>query len=310
MPEPTVWIVLHVPPGSSLRPDAQLGWLRLAVSRALRTLVTDGVRWRELGLAAGRQDLITARPSLLGDFHDQDYVEAIHEIVDHLLGLREYARNVDGAAEWHIHLDGLPVLEEHLDLPTWLAEHEPRLHRLLYGADVAEGAALDAVSTAIVDVEIPEIVRQLDQLRRDLPDDLSAAVGHAKELVESACKTIIGQTGSGAGAELPALVTAALQKVGRHAKQVGSADPDAQLLKRLFGALQSQLEEVAGLRNRVGTGHGRAGDVDLDAPLARLVIGQALTAVAYLLHAADLNTIDGSTPDDRPATMVIDGGTP
>lgn len=42
-----------------------------------------------------------------------------------------------------------------------------------------------------------------------------------------------------------------------------------------------------GLRNRVGTGHGRVGGVALDAPLARLVIGTALHAVTYLLRLYD-----------------------
>ena len=35
----------------------------------------------------------------------------------------------------------------------------------------------------------------------------------------------------------------------------------AQLLNRLFGATANQLEAIPGLRNRAGTGHGRAGVV-------------------------------------------------
>lgn len=207
--------------------------------------------------------------------------------------------------------DHLVELEEHLDLPAWLAEHQPRLHRLLYGADAAEAAALDAVTTAIADQELPEIVRQLDRLRRDLTDDLPAAVGHAKDLVERACKTILGENGPGAGTfkSLPTLVAAALKMTGRHTSQIDRTDPDAELLRRLLGGLHSQLDVIAGLRNRVGTGHGRAGGIVLDSPLARLVIGQALIAVAYLLHVADLNTIDGGTPDGT-SRDVIDGGTP
>ena len=69
----------------------------------------------------------------------------------------------------------------------------------------------------------------------------------------------------------------------------------------------------------MGTGHGRSGQVVLDAPLARLVIGQALTAVAYLMYASDLHNhpdepwpdgIEGGTTDTRYWLGVVDGGTP
>ncbi|HEX2805303.1 MAG TPA: hypothetical protein VHN80_03950 [Kineosporiaceae bacterium] len=53
-------------------------------------------------------------------------------------------------------------------------------------------------------------------------------------------------------------------------------------------------------------------------PSARLVIGQALTAVAYLLYASDLHDhpepwpdgIEGGTTDTRYWLGVVDGGTP
>ena len=114
---------------------------------------------------------------------DGDYRELIHEIVPAVLGVR---RDEDSwGNSTGVFVDRLAELEDHLDLPAWLAQHQAQLHRRLYGADLAEAAALEAVTTAIADLELPEIVRQLDRLRRDLTDDLPAAVGHAKELVES-----------------------------------------------------------------------------------------------------------------------------
>lgn len=294
------------PVDSRLRSDVRLGQLSLAVARALEDKLTTRSAWQELALLVDANWILNGQLLEAHRHGDDDYRQLIHEIVPAVLGLR---RVEDSWGNTSTYVDHLAELEEYLDLPAWLAEHQPRLHRLLYGADLAEAAALDAVTAAIADLKLPEIVRQLDRLHRDLADDLPAAVGHAKDLVESACKTVIGQTGPGAGTEFPAVVTAALKAVGRHAQQVDSRDPDAQLLRRLFGALQGQLEAVAGLRNRVGTGHGRAGDVALDAPLARLVVGQALIAVGYLLHAADLNVIDGGTLDNRAEGLVIDGGT-
>ena len=91
--------------------------------------------------------------------------------------------------------------------------------------------------------------------------------------MDSACKAVLGHEGPGAGARTSVLVDAALRALGRHPAQVDPGDPDAQLLRQLLGATTSQLHAVTGLRNRVGTGHGRTGDVALDEPLARLTIG-------------------------------------
>jgi hypothetical protein len=293
--------VVRVPAGSRLRPDAPLNQLRLAVARALIAGIRDATAWRELAMltsstaAIGQRGLFQER-----GFHDAEYVADVHAVVDQVLGVRHVLTIVGLDPEPStrtVDVEHLVVLEEHLDLPSWLAEHEPRLHRVLYGADPAATAVLDAVDGAATDLDLPEIVRQLERLRRDLADDLPAAIGHAKELVESACKTVLSQTGPGAGTmKFPALVTAALQATGRHPTQIDPADPDAELLRRLLGGLSSQLEVIAGLRNRAGTGHGRAGEVPLDAPLARLVITQALAAVTYLLQVYDLYATRGGAP--------------
>jgi hypothetical protein len=306
-------VVLHVPTGSRLRADAQLPQLKLAVARALIAQMTEPGDWHELALLVDAEERVTGHGRLLRamSFGDDDYTQCVHQVVPAALGLRiEENGWVDVRQD--VYLDHLVDIEEYLDLPAWLAEQEPRLHRLLYATDLAEAAVLDAVATTIAGLDLPEIVRQLDRLHRDLADDLPAAIGHAKDLVESACKTVLGETGAGAGSKkLKPLVAAAPQAAGLHADQVDLNDPDAQLLRTLLISLQRQLDSVTEIRNRVGTGHGRAGVVLVDDALARLVIGQALHAVAYLLHVADLNTVDGGTLDarERTAVVVIDGGT-
>lgn len=287
-------VVLHVPAGSRLRPDAPLSQVKLAVAHAVTAQVTDRGKWIELALRTDTEDRIRNHPRLLRSlaWNDDDYPGCVHDVVPALLGWRQvrapwnrYGPDDPPAAD--VYLDNLPLLEEYLDLPVWLAEHEPRLHRLLYARDPAEAVALENLTELAATRGLTEISRQLQRLHRDLGDDLSAAVGHAKELVESACKHVLGQTGPGAGAKFPQLVDAALRSVGRHPAQVDPGDPDAQLLKQLLGATAGQLQAIAGLRNRVGTGHGRAGDVVLDQALAQLAIGQALTAVTYLLRVHD-----------------------
>jgi hypothetical protein len=49
-----------------------------------------------------------------------------------------------------------------------------------------DGTVLDAAETAAGRLEVAEMRRQVDRIRRDNEDDPEALVGHAKELVESA----------------------------------------------------------------------------------------------------------------------------
>ncbi|MCE0536031.1 abortive infection family protein [Kineosporia rhizophila] len=257
-------------------------------------------RWTELALVTDTEDAIYETRLLRAlRFGDDDYEACIYGVVPALLGHREVDPN-----DWptvvgqpvDVYLDKLPLLEEHLDLPNWLAQYQPSLHRALYAHDLAEAASLEGVSAVAAELDLTEIARQLERLHRDLGDDLPAAIGHAKDLVESACKHILGEAGSGAGSRGPALVDAALRSVGRHPGQVDSSNPDAQLLKQLLGSVASQLHAVFGLRNRVGTGHGRSGEVRLDPALARLTIGTALNAVTYLLQVSDRQTTSSTEP--------------
>ena len=297
--------VLQIPPGSRLRPTATAAQLKLAVARAVIAQMTGPSEWSELALITDTEGVIHGHGRLLKSlyFGDDDYEACVHQVVPALLGLREIDPNSwqDGDKPIEVYVDSLPQLEEHLDLPGWLAANDPRLHRLLYAHDLAETAALDAAGAAAAALDLPEITRQLERLHRDLADDLPAAIGHAKDLVESACKTVLGHTGPGAGAKGPALVDAALRAVGRHPAQVDATDPDAQLLKQLLGSVTSQLHAVFGLRNRAGTGHGRAGDIPLDPALARLTIGTALHAVTYLLMVADQQATTSEMTDDADA---------
>jgi integrase len=76
---------------------------------------------------------------------------------------------------------------------------------------------------------------------------------------------------------------------GAAAAPVDPGNPDAHLLKQTARLDTSQPQAIAGLRNRVGTGHGRAVAVKRrpGPALARPAIGQALATVTYLLRVHD-----------------------
>ncbi len=79
-------------------------------------------------------------------------------------------------------------------------------------ATMPDGTVLSAAEAAAARLEVGEMRRQVERIRRDFADDPEAAVGQAKELIESVCKTILGLTGDAAQGrkDLPKLVTRTL----------------------------------------------------------------------------------------------------
>ena len=153
---------------------------------------------------------------------------------------------------------------------------------------------LDAAETAAGRLGVGEMRRQVDRIRRDYTDDPGALIVQVKELVESACKTILGLTGTGPETQqdVPALVTRTLRHLGLHPDSLSSAhDPtESKAVKRVFGGLTAVLQGTAELRNASGTGHGRSGVPLVTPALARLAADMALPAGVYLCEAYDTST--------------------
>jgi hypothetical protein len=205
-----------------------------------------------------------------------------------------------------------------LDLPRWLQVHEPDLFKLIYADPDAVSAAssqvtlkgrhpdsahsdgslhrstLDevtahAVESAAVRLQVQEMRRQIERIRRDHDDDPEAAVGQAKELVETVCKTILGMAGSDADGDpvrFPRLVKQTLLRLEVDPSQIGVSGDPVQLraAQQLMGGVSSLLHGVDELRNARGTGHGRSGAPSIDPSVARLAVGVVLPAVTYLVE--------------------------
>jgi hypothetical protein len=126
--------------------------------------------------------------------------------------------------------------------------------------------------------------RQVDRIRRDHADDPEAAVGQAKDLIETVCKTILGMTGEADDepVKFPALVKRTLLHLGVDPTQVEAQDAvEARAAKQVLGGVSSILHGADELRNARGTGHGRSGSPLFDDALARLTVGAVLPAVLY-----------------------------
>lgn len=126
-----------------------------------------------------------------------------------------------------------------------------------------------------------------ERMRAAVDDDPALAIGTAKELLETTCKTILHER----EVEIdPAWDIARLVKEARAALELLPEDvPDsargAQVAKRLLSNLGSIAQGLAELRNLYGTGHGRHGRGGGPGPRhARLAVGAAAALATFLFE--------------------------
>ncbi|WP_298944636.1 abortive infection family protein [uncultured Microbacterium sp.] len=272
------------------RPDAPSNLVELAVGRCLIAKM-DASKWLELGLITDTKETITGHERLLRALRwgDEDYEGHVFDLVPTVLGARAGTRSLPLARNLRARYPKLDEVAQHLDLDAWLASNEPDLYGRLFtsGHHVAtpDRAVFAAAESAAARIDVAEMRRQVDRIRRDFSADPEAIVGQTKELIETVCKTILGMTGDAdAVADLPSLVKRTLLHLGLDPTQV-SGGVEAQSAKRLLGGVASILNGAGELRNARGTGHGRSGGGLIDGALARLTVGVVLPACIYLIEA-------------------------
>ncbi len=97
--------------------------------------------------------------------------------------------------------------------------------------------------------------------RQEAADDVEGIIGASKDLAESVAKSVIGALGGtyGSDVNVPKLANKTLEVLELHP----SGLQDRPLLRKLSQSMISVLSALAELRNRHGTGHGRAVPSDL-----------------------------------------------
>ena len=148
-------------------------------------------------------------------------------------------------------------------------------------------ASLPDIQDAVAGFDIPELRRQLHRLRPAVEDDPCLAIGTAKELVETTCKTILEARGISftSSADLGELVRDTRKALELMPNDVANAAKGAEVVRRLLSNLGTIAQGLAELRNLYGTGHGKGGhSKGLTGRHARLAVGSAATLATFLLE--------------------------
>lgn len=144
-----------------------------------------------------------------------------------------------------------------------------------------------SLQDALVGIDAPELQRQIERMRLAVDVDPGLAIGTAKELVETVCKTVLNERGAPADPnwDVPRLVKETRQVLALLPSDIDDSAKGAKSIKRLLNNLGSVVSGLAELRNLYGTGHGKHGHAKGVHPRhARLAVGAAATLATFLLE--------------------------
>jgi hypothetical protein len=129
------------------------------------------------------------------------------------------------------------------------------------------------------------LAEQVRRLQASVDTDPSLAIGTAKELIETCCKTILEERGKSLSGspEVSTLIKETLRELKLVPEGVPETARGADVVKRLLNNLGTIGNCMAELRGLYGTGHGRTGRAaGLSARHARLAVSAASALVVFL----------------------------
>jgi len=146
------------------------------------------------------------------------------------------------------------------------------------------------------------ISNQITRMETSVDSAPELAIGTAKELVETCCRTILEERGKKMPENRKITVTN-LVKAAREALQltpddIPSESKAADTIKRLLSNFATIAQGVAELRNSYGTGHGKsAGTKGPQSRHAKLAVGAATTLAIFLFETHQVRPVEENRED-------------
>jgi hypothetical protein len=157
---------------------------------------------------------------------------------------------------------------------------------------LAGGPTLKDLKTHAVNFNASYLAEQIRRLEESVEKDPELAIGTAKELVETCCKTILEQRGKPIPGtpDVPTLTKATLRELKLVPEGVPEAARGADTVRRLLSNLGTIGHTLAELRGLYGTGHGKHGKASgLETRHAKLAVGACSTLATFLFETHKAN---------------------
>ena len=150
---------------------------------------------------------------------------------------------------------------------------------------VIEIPGIKAAKQALRGTDRSYVARQITRMESSVVDDPDLAIGTAKELLETSCKSILQDRGIDipSGAKIPQLVKLTSKELQLTPEDIPGAAKASDTIKRLLSNLATITQAISELRNQYGTGHGKPGTAKgLTSRHAKLAVGAASTLAVFL----------------------------
>ena len=129
---------------------------------------------------------------------------------------------------------------------------------------------------------------QIKRMEDSIESDPDLAIGTAKELIESCCKTILNELKveyKGKSVDMIKLTKLTMDQLNLLPEQVDSKIKGMKAVKKVLGSLSTIAQGMAELRNLYGTGHGKSSKAKGLMPRhARLAVMSSSTLVHFLFE--------------------------
>jgi len=152
---------------------------------------------------------------------------------------------------------------------------------------IARNQPLAAAKEKTAVFDAPELHRQIARMQQAVTDDPGLAIGTAKELIETACKTILeeNEVGFSKKDDLMDLVKKVRVELRLLPDDVSDSSKGAESVRRILGSLGAIAQGLGELRNLYGTGHGKGRrSKGLSPRHAQLAVGAAATLATFLFE--------------------------
>jgi hypothetical protein len=131
------------------------------------------------------------------------------------------------------------------------------------------------------------VAQQITRMESSVDADPGLAIGTAKELIETICKTILNErkVALTAATTFPQLLRRTTDELKLTPDSIPDSKAAAKSIKQILGSLGSITQGIAELRNKYGTGHGTiAKSPGLLPRHAKLAVGAASTLAVFLVE--------------------------
>jgi hypothetical protein len=235
------------------------------------------------------------------NFSDRTFGDFVHEAVDIDIHSDDYTIHGTSKAKklrafWELESDYLvgrllnTLIEEAEETSQkWTEDDKKRVERCRGIASrlLAGGPSLGDLKQKADSLDAHHLAEQIRRMEDSVETDPSLAIGTAKELIETCCKTILAERGVEIPGtpDIPILTKTTLKELKLVPEGIPNSVRGADVIKRLLSNLSTVGHGLAELRSLYGTGHGQHGSASsLTTRHAKLAVGAASTLAVFLFE--------------------------